>query len=125
MCFLAENTALINEIILNEANTFGIYCLSMNVNGQKQLVYIDDYILCSSSDKKPQFSQPVKGIYMWPSIIEKAWFKIKGNAAKRIEKNTPEAVFQSFLSYPLKTYKFNSDDAALNHELIRKHLQKL
>ena len=47
---------------------------------------IDDYILCREPNPKlqPMFTQPQKNIYMWPCILEKAWFKIKGNSAKRV-----------------------------------------
>jgi hypothetical protein len=72
------------------------------VASKKEIIYIDDYILCQGG--KPLFSQPVKNIYMWPSLLEKAWFKVKGNSAKRIEKNSPEEVFESFFSYPLKKF---------------------
>jgi hypothetical protein len=75
----------------------------MNVGAKKEFVYIDDYIICSK--RTPLFSQPVKGIYIWPCLLEKAWFKVKGYIDNRIEKNTPTEIFKSFLSYPISTHK--------------------
>lgn len=82
LCFLAENPHLLNEILLTEPNTYGIHALRMNVGSKKEFIFIDDYIICC--DRAPLFSQPIKGIYMWPCLLEKAWFKVKGSIAKKI-----------------------------------------
>lgn len=82
LCFLAENPHLINEILLTEPNTYGIHALRMNIGSKKEFIFIDDYIICC--DRTPLFSQPIKGIYMWPCLLEKAWFKVKGSIAKKI-----------------------------------------
>lgn len=48
---------------------------------------MDDYVLCTSEG--PIFTQPVKNIYLWPNVIEKAWLKTTGFTEKIIEKSTP------------------------------------
>lgn len=108
LCFLAENPHLINEIIVTEPNSYGIHVVKMNVGSKKEFIYIDDYILCC--DRRPLFSQPIKGTYMWPCLLEKAWFKVKGSIAKKIEKVSPEDVFNAFLSYPMKSYLLKPND---------------
>ena len=60
-------------------------------NGHIVHLLIDDYILCK--DMKPIFTQPCKMMYMWPCLIEKAWLKIRGNLAKRVEQTSPEELF--------------------------------
>ena len=82
LCFLADNPQLINNIILNDSNSYGLFVLQMNVESKKEFIYIDDYTLCS--DKIPLFTQPIRGIYMWPCLIEKAWFKVKGYMSHKI-----------------------------------------
>lgn len=88
LCFLSNKPNLIRKIILTEENTFGLHCVEAYVHGLKRLILFDDYILCK--DGKPMFSKPCKMIYMWPSILEKAWFKVKGSFTKRVEENSPE-----------------------------------
>jgi len=41
---------------------------------------------------------------MWPCLLEKAWFKVKGNTAKIIQKNSPEEVLEAFLNCPIQKY---------------------
>lgn len=102
LCFLAEHPQLITQIILTNPNSYGICVLRMNIEAKKEYVYIDDYILCS--DQRPLFSQPIRGIYMWPCLLEKAWLKVKGYINQKIEKNSPIDIFKSFLSHPISTY---------------------
>lgn len=52
---------------------------------------MDDYMLCT--EDRPLFVQPIKNIYLWPNILEKAWLKITGFTEKIIEKSSPEEVF--------------------------------
>lgn len=110
-------------MIITEPNTYGICALQMYLGTKKEFVFIDDYILCC--ERKPLFAQPIKGMYMWPCLLEKAWFKVKGNLTKKIEKNSPEEVFQAFFSYPIKKYVFHSTDSILNRTILRKNLFKL
>lgn len=92
LCFLADKPVEIQKIITTKENTYGVHCISAYINGKEKSFLIDDYILCRElgSRVQPVFSQPMKNMYMWPCILEKAWFKLKDNSAKRIEQNTPE-----------------------------------
>jgi len=69
---------------MTESNSYGIAVVKMNVNSRKEYIYIDDYILCAG--KMPLFSQPVKNIYMWTCLLEKAWLKVNGHIEQRIQK---------------------------------------
>lgn len=82
LCFLAEHPQIIRKVITTDSNSYGIHVIKMNVGARKELIYIDDYMLCSQ--KQPLFVQPIKGIYLWPCLLEKAWFKVKGYIDHRI-----------------------------------------
>jgi hypothetical protein len=41
---------------------------------------------------------------MWPCLLEKAWFKVKGYMSRKIEKKSPIEIIKSFLSFPIKTF---------------------
>lgn len=90
------------------------------MGSKKEFIYIDDYALCFQ--KKPLFSQPVRGTYMWPCLMERAWFKVKGNVIKKIEKTSPEEVVNTFLSYPFQKFILNSPDHTYNLLLVVKNL---
>ena len=91
LCFLADKPHLIQKIITTEPNTYGLHTVEAYREGTPHSFIIDDYILCS--DGKPVFSQPCKMRSMWPCLVEKAWLKIKGNTAKRVEQTSPEELF--------------------------------
>ena len=88
LCFLADHPQLLGKIIMTDPNSYGIHVVRMNVGEKKEYIYIDDYVLCAS-DRQPLFAQPIRGIYMWPCLLEKAWFKVKGYIDQRIKKNSP------------------------------------
>lgn len=88
LCFLADKPALIKKIINTNENSYGIHCIEAYQEGKVTHLFIDDYILCREN-KTPVFSQPNNSIYMWPCILEKAWLKIKGNSARKVEQDTP------------------------------------
>lgn len=55
---------------------------------------------------------------MWPCLLEKAWFKVKGYITRVIEKSSPIEIFKSFLSYPIKNYKFMEGEGEFNRKLV-------
>ena len=67
LCFLADHPHLIPKIILTQPSSYGIHVVHMNIDGRKEHIYIDDYILCN--EKMPFFSQPIKSIYLWPCLL--------------------------------------------------------
>ncbi len=67
LCFLAQHPHLLSNIILTDINSYGICVVRMNVEAKREYIYIDDYTLCA--EKTPLFSQPIRGIYMWPCLL--------------------------------------------------------
>lgn len=86
LCFLADKPTLIQKIITSAENSYGLHAISAYREGRQINFVIDDYILCRDKGLgklEPVFSQPQKNMYMWPCLLEKAWFKLKGNFVKK------------------------------------------
>jgi hypothetical protein len=73
-CYLADNPDLIDRIILTKPNSYGIHAVYVVYEGKREILFIDDYILCNSQG--PFFSKPIKYADMWTCLIEKAWLKL-------------------------------------------------
>ena len=54
-----------------------IYELLLNIDGQLQIVIVDDYIPIKKSYKMAAFAQS-KGNEIWVMLLEKAWAKVNG-----------------------------------------------
>lgn len=119
LCYLSDNPELIDRIILTHRNSYGIAALQVIYDGRREVLFIDDYILCHNN--KPLFSKPVKYSDMWPCLLEKAWFKIKSCLKSKIIAVHPVEVFTTFLSYPIKRYTL-TDSAKDNRTLVGKYL---
>jgi hypothetical protein len=119
LCFLSNNPELIDRIILTHRNSYGIAALQVIYDGRREVLFIDDYILCHN--KKPLFSKPVKYSDMWPCLLEKGWFKIKSCLKSKITSAHPLEVFSTFLSYPLKSYVL-TDSVKDNRVIISKYI---
>ena len=78
---------MIQRIIVTGSNSYGIAAIYMNHDGKREVLFVDDYILCNETG--PIFSQPMKSKDMWPCILEKAWFKFKSAFRTKIDKIQP------------------------------------
>ena len=80
---LAEYPSLIKRIIkTEEVNEFGQYAVNFCVNGEFQVVEIDDYFPCwmdQYGKYTSAFSQPRNNNLLWVLILEKAWAKVNGS----------------------------------------------
>ena len=89
--FLSSLTSLIkyqkflSQIFLTKKmNNQCYYELILFINGEFQIVIIDDYIPFIKNKNKPYFSHPNNN-ELWVYLLEKAWAKINGGYAKIIE----------------------------------------
>lgn len=46
-CYLADNPDLIDRIILTNPNSYGIHAIYVVHEGKREVLFIDDYILCN------------------------------------------------------------------------------
>ena len=61
----------------NNTNIDGYYEIIFNIDGKKQIVFVDDYFPVYKKNKWPCFAQP-NGKEIWVMLLEKAWAKING-----------------------------------------------
>ena len=111
--FLSSLAALIkyqkflSQIFLTKkANNKCYYEIILFVNGEFQIVIIDDYIPFIKSKNKPLFSHPNNN-EIWVLLLEKAWAKINGGYSKIIE-GWPSEVLSSFTGFNT-TFLINDD----------------
>jgi len=68
--------SLFNTRVVNDA---GIYSINFFVNGQKQEVFIDDYVPCDPKSLMPSFAYSSQMGEIWVILVEKAWAKLHGS----------------------------------------------
>lgn len=75
---LAETPQLIVEVFRDlKKKENGYYEVVMRIDGQWNVIILDDYFPCSKTSKKPYFAKP-NGNEIWVMLLEKAWAKING-----------------------------------------------
>ena len=75
---LSQFPSLFNKIILTkEYNQLGFYKLLLFIDGEFQIVYIDDFFPCIKNSNILYFIKP-SNFEFWAILIEKAWAKING-----------------------------------------------
>ena len=115
---LCKVPANINRLFKSKImNPDGYYELILNIDGQPQIVIVDDYLPVDKSTKKLIYAQSKKN-EIWISLLEKAWAKVNGSYSNIIGGYPSEALefltgFSS-LSYDTE----NKDTADLNEYKI-------
>lgn len=82
--------------------------IAMQLDGEWQIVCLDDYFPCDKETKTPIFANS-KSKVLWPLFIEKAWAKVNGGYANIVVGDTIE-VFQTFTPFnavPIEIAKEN------------------
>ena len=75
---LSKFPSIFNKIILNqEYNSEGIYKIILFIDGEFQIVYIDDYFPCIKDSNVLYFIKS-SNFSFWQLLIEKAWAKVNG-----------------------------------------------
>jgi len=78
---LTEFPLLIYQIFRsNEVNEFGYYEVVLFIDGDWQIVFIDDYFPVIKNTNELKFCRP-NGNELWAMILEKAWAKVNGGYA--------------------------------------------
>lgn len=110
-------------LIKTNPNTFGFHLVSAFVNGHEQDIIIDDLFLCHN--EVPIFSQPCRGKYLWPLILEKTWLKVRGGLDHRVEQGSPEQVFDTFLRFPTQKIILDDGPREMMEVKIKRYMTKL
>lgn len=105
---LCEYPGLIRKIFITEEyNKNGIYKLLLFIDGEYQVVYLDDYFPCIKGTHIPYFSKP-NSYEMWVLLLEKAWAKINGGYAN-ILNGWPSEVFRVLTGFGCESLNFKAE----------------
>jgi len=85
-----------------QINKNGCYEIGLNIEGEWQIVLLDDYFPCSKTTKIPIFAKP-NGPELWAMLLEKAWAKINGGYLN-ITGGYASEVLSVFTSFPIETF---------------------
>ena len=85
-----------------QVNKNGYYEIGLNIEGEWQIILLDDYFPCSKTTKVPIFAKP-NGPELWAMLLEKAWAKINGGYLN-ITGGYASEVLSIFTSFPIETY---------------------
>jgi hypothetical protein len=80
----------------------GCYEIGLNIEGEWQIVLLDDYFPCSKKTRIPIFAKP-NGPELWAMLLEKAWAKINGGYLN-ITGGYASEVLSVFTSFPIETF---------------------
>lgn len=110
---LAETPQLVLQLFRSmKVSEAGIYEVILRIDGEWQIVLVDDYIPVTKGTNNPLFAKPVNP-EIWVLILEKAWAKVNGGYAN-IDGGSPTEVFNYFTNFPAKDFthskQTNKDD---------------
>lgn len=113
LCRPRAKSDLLPKIIENqEVNPYGAYSTYLWCNGEQHNVIVDDRMVVYKDSF--QYLRMVKGIELWPLILEKAWVKMIGGYEAALGLS-PEESFEEITGIPAYTYSIRNS----NRETIR------
>ena len=116
---MCEYPGLISKIfITKEYNPDGFYSLLLFLDGEYQIVYIDDYFPCLKGTNIPYFSKP-NNFEFWPMILEKVWAKINGSYSNSIS-GWPNDIFRAFTGFCCEDLNHNEETDERIWNIIKK-----
>ena len=101
-----------------QINKNGCYEIGLNIEGEWQIILLDDYFPCSKKTKIPIFAKP-NGPELWAMLLEKAWAKINGGYLN-ITGGYASEVLSVYTSFPIETFDLLIKDI----DIIWKDLKK-
>jgi hypothetical protein len=95
----------------------GCYEIGMRINGDWQIVLLDDYFPCDKNTRKPVFANPLNN-ELWVMLLEKAWAKINGGYLNIIGGWSTE-VLSVLTPFAMEKIKHSSTDKDIIWEKIK------
>ena len=96
---MCEFPRLISQTIISkDVSEDGFYQVLMFIDGEFQIVYLDDYFPCIKGTNILYFAKP-NSFELWVILLEKAWAKVNGGYLNIIS-GWPCDVFRAFTSFP-------------------------
>ena len=109
---LTETPQIIAEIFRHhEVQKSGCYEITLKLDGEWQVVVLDDYIPCSKNSRKPLFANP-KGNELWAMLLEKAWAKVNGGYALTVAGMASE-VIECLTNFPYEYHQIKTTEEEL------------
>lgn len=100
---LTECPQIVAEIFRqHKVQSNGRYEICMKLDGEWNVVIIDDLIPCSKKTRKPIFAKS-KGNELWAILLEKAWAKVNGGYINTVAGMASE-VIECLVNFP---YEYN------------------
>ena len=116
---IADYPGLISKLfITKDYNPDGFYSIILFIDGEYQIVYIDDYFPCIKGTNIPFFSK-TNNFELWPMILEKAWAKINGSYQNCLS-GWPNDVFRVFTGFCCEDLNHNEEKMEKIWDKIKK-----
>lgn len=98
-----------------ETNPFGAYSTELYCNGERHNVVVDDRM--PTHNDNFLYLRVVKGVELWPLILEKAWCKMVGSYEKA-KGFSPEDAFEEITGVPAYTYSIRANNRQVIKSII-------
>ena len=105
---LSDYPGLIKNIFINKKyNPDGYYTLVLFIDGELQMIYLDDYFPCLKGTNIPYFTK-VNNFSIWPLLLEKAWAKLN-NSYQNALSGWPNDIFRTFTGFSCEELNHNEE----------------
>ena len=106
---ISDYPGLIKNIFINkEYNPNGYYTLVLFIDGEYQVIYLDDYFPCIKGTNIPYFLK-VNNFSIWPLLLEKAWAKVNSSYQNALS-GWPNDIFRTFTGFSCEELNHNEED---------------
>ena len=115
---ISDYPGLIKNIFINEKyNPDGFYTLILFIDGEFQIVYIDDYIPCLKGTNIPYFLK-INNYSIWPLLLEKAWAKVNTSYQNALS-GWPNDIFKTFTGFSCEELIHNQKEEEYIWRIIK------
>ena len=105
---ISDYPGLIKNIFINNKyNPDGYYTLVLFIDGEFQMIYLDDYFPCLKGTNIPYFTK-VNNFSIWPLLLEKAWAKLN-NSYQNALSGWPNDIFRTFTGFSCEELNHNEE----------------
>jgi len=111
-------TRLKAAFVTQDYNAAGIIAINVYILGIKKTMYIDDYLVFSSSTSKTlKFTKQATDGALWGPFVEKAWAKASGNFERSIG-GWPSEAMRFLTGAPSQSYSTSSYSSSYLWDMI-------
>ena len=115
---ISDYPGLIQNIFIEkEYNPDGYYTLILFIDGEFQIIYIDDFIPCLKGTNIPYFLK-VNNFSIWPLLLEKAWAKVNTTYQNALS-GWPNDIFKTFTGFSCEELIHSQKDSEYIFDRIK------